>query len=372
MRILCFLADLGGGGAQRTLLNLASAMPADAAIVELAIGNAQGPARNWFDTRLRYHDLGGRRLAAIMPSLARLIRVRVPDAILSTMLDANVVALLAARLAGSKATVVLRETNSLRARSDIGMVRKRLARFAYRRADLVVALSEGVRRELVEDFGLDARRTITIPNPVAVADIAEKVRKARTQPVSGNPDRKKRIVAIGRLHRQKGFDILIDAIADRVPGASLTILGEGSERAALAAQIHNRGLDDRVSMPGFVEDAAPWLAAADLFVLSSRWEGFGHVIVEAMAAGLPVVATDCPYGPADIIRDGETGLLVAPDDAAALGKGIARALSDADLSARLSANAATAAQRYESSRVAREYAAAIADAARRRAASGRH
>jgi glycosyltransferase involved in cell wall biosynthesis len=363
-RVLVFLADLGGGGAQRTLLNLASAMPAGEANVELVIGDARGPARDWFDPRLPYHDLGGRRLAALLPSLARLIRSRAPDAVLSTMIDANVMTSLAAGLVRSNAAIILRETNSLRARGDVGAFRKRLARFAYRRADLVIALSEGVRRELIEDLDLDAGRTITIPNPVAVAEIAARVDETkRNQP--RNPKRMS-VVAVGRLHRQKGFDVLLDAFATHVPDAELVILGEGPERANLAAQARARGIEHRVSMPGFVDDTAPYLATADLFVLSSRWEGFGHVIVEAMAAGLPVVATDCPYGPADIVKDGETGLLVPSEDSAALGSNIHRALSDAALAARLSAAGRAAAQRYESGRVALEYAAAIKQTLRRR------
>ena len=363
-RALFFLADFGGGGAQRTLLNLASAMPSGDVSVELAVGDARGPARDWISPGLQYHDLGGRRLAALVPSLTRLIRARAPDIVLSTMMDANVTTALAARLARSKAAIVLRETNSLRARGDIGALRRKLAGLTYRRADLIVALSEGVRRELVDDLGLENERTVTIPNPVAVSEIAERVAKLRQRRTRARNG--KRIVAVGRLHRQKGFDVLIDAVADHTPDATLVILGEGPERAKLAQQARMRGLADRVSMPGFVDDTLPYLADADLFVLSSRWEGFGHVIVEAMAAGVPVVATDCPYGPADIIDNEKSGLLVAPENPASLGAAIKRLLSDDALAARLSSQGATAAQRYKSSRVVLDYAAALKEASARR------
>ena len=119
-------------------------------------------------------------------------------------------------------------------------------------------------------------------------------------------------------------------------------------------------------MPGFVSDVNSYLAHADLFVLASRWEGFGHVIVEAMAAGLPVVATNCPYGPADILRHNETGWLVPPEDAGALAAAMAHCLADRPDAKRIAAAGAKAAERYEAVRVAGEYAATIRDTIARR------
>ncbi len=359
-RLLIWLSDFGGGGAQRTMLNLAAALPDQGLAVELVVGRAEGPAKSWADPKLAYAELGGRRLAAIVPSLSGVIRSHAPDAVLSTMVDANVAAFFANRLAGNRAALVLRETNSHRARADIGFVRRRLARLAYRGADQIVALSRGVGSELVADMALDPARTVTIPNPVEVAVLARKAQAARQPPPPGCFNSGSRhVVAIGRLHRQKGFDILIDALARQDHDVRLIIIGEGPDRAALEAQVRQLGLSDRVHMPGFIDNPAPYLAHADLFVLSSRWEGFGHVIVEAMASGLPVVAADCPYGPADILRHGETGWLVPPEDAGALAAAIRLLLNDRDRAQSLAAAGAIAAERYQTSRVAGEYAAAI-------------
>jgi glycosyltransferase involved in cell wall biosynthesis len=371
-RALFFLADLRGGGAQRTMLNLAAAMPPGRLAVEIALSDEAGAARGWLDPRLRVHALGTRRIAAAIPRLARRIRATRPHVVLSTMVDANIAAAIALRLSGVCAALALRETNSHRARADICGARRRLARWAYRRADLVVALAEGVRRELVEDMRLDPARTRAIPNPVNVAAIAAAAEAARRAP----PPWHERwsgptVVAIGRLHRQKGFDLLLAAFARHAPAeARLVILGEGDERAALEAQARALGLDGRLWLPGFAAAPERYLAHAAVFALSSRWEGFGHVIVEAMAAGAPVLATRCPYGPAEIIADHETGLLVPPEDADAFGAGLAAALADPARRQRLAQAARAAAARYESARVAEDYADALAAAAARRRALG--
>lgn len=367
LRVLLWLSDFGGGGAQRTMLNLASALPAHGVAVELVTGASEGPATAWLDGALQRRSLNSTSLTAAFPSLVRTIGSLVPDAVLSTMLDANVAAYLAVRLARVDTAVILRETNSHRARADIGPLRRTLARMAYRRADGVIALSEGVRRELIVDMNLAPSHVKTIPNPVKLSEIAQLTAGARVLPIpEGFRDDARNVLAIGRLHRQKGYDLLIDAMAAQTGGARLVILGEGPDRAALQAQAGRLGLADRVHMPGFVQDAGPYLAHADLFVLSSRWEGFGHVIVEAMAAGLPVIATDCPYGPADIVRHDETGLLVPADDAAALASAIGELLADRRRAIGLARAAIVAARRFQIDRVAGEYAAAIGEVVRRR------
>jgi glycosyltransferase involved in cell wall biosynthesis len=271
---------------------------------------------------------------------------------LSSVLDANIVAVAARALAGPpRPKLVVRETNSHRARGDVGLLRRRLARLAYPRADAVVALSEGVRQELIEDYALPAKRVVTIHNPVAFEALAAEAKNASAPPVAKDGVW---IMGVGRLIRQKGFDRLIRAVAElKRPEVRLVLVGEGPDRAALAAQAREQGV--ALIMPGFVREPVHWLGAADLFVLSSRWEGFGHVIVEAMAAGAPVVAFDCPHGPRDIVRDRETGLLVADGDETALTKAMAELLDDRGLARRLSETAAKDAARFSSARIAGQY-----------------
>ena len=165
------------------------------------------------------------------------------------------------------------------------------------------------------------------------------------------------LIGIGRLTRQKGFDLLLEALA--VTGNAetrLILLGDGLERAALENQARHLGLVGRVLMPGFVDDPTAWLAHADIFVLSSRWEGFGHVIVEAMAAGTVVVAADCPYGPVDIIRPDETGVLIDPDDPRRIATAVDALLADPGRAKALARKAKTDCRRFAVGVIAARYA----------------
>lgn len=351
MRILCFLPDFGGGGAQRTLINLSAAFRQAGHDVILAAAQPDGPARGWVDPQVRTMSVGRGQLRHALLPLIRLMRTERPDVVLSTGLDANLIAVAARALAGRpRPKLVVRETNSHRARGDVGMVRQRLTGFAYQRADAVVALSEGVRQELIEDYGLSTSSVVTIHNPVEFDALVAAAKDASPQLSKRGPW----IMGVGRLIRQKGFDRLVRAVADlKRPDVTLILVGEGPDRDALAAQARDLGVV--LEMPGFVRQPMHWLAHADLFVLSSRWEGFGHVIVEAMAAGAPVIAFDCPHGPRDIIEDRVNGLLIPDGDEPALTAAMARLLDDRDLGVRLSANAMKDAARFSSSRITDQY-----------------
>lgn len=336
MKLLCFLADLDGGGAERSMLNLCRGFLDKGLQPVLAFGRGDGPARRWADPRLRLINLGAPRARQALLPLRRLLTKERPELVFATKLDANLIAAIAvSSLGASRPRLVLRETNSHEARGDLSALRRAATARAYRFADRIVALSNGVGTELEEAYSLPAGKVVRISNPVNVDDIAAAAAVARTLPPPiVKPG--KLIVAIGRLTKQKGFDFLLPAFAQVASrNDRLAILGEGEDRGKLEAQVKALGIAERIVMPGFVKEPERWLAHADMFVLSSRWEGFGHVIVEAMASGVPVIATDCPFGPRDIIENEVTGLLVPPFDAKALAGAMSRMLSDADFSARL-------------------------------------
>lgn len=360
-RLLCLLPDLDGGGAQRTMVNLVNALPAQGFDVRLAVARTGGPAAAWLREPERLVDLGCRRTLAAPLPLRRLVRQWRPDALFSTMVDANLVASLATLEMAGRPALVLRETNSHRARGDLSWLRRRVIGWAYRRAEAVVALSSGVERELAADYGLDRSRLVTLPNPVEVAAIGTRVEASSPFAVSNRPV----VLGVGRLTRQKGFDLLVEAVARMpAPRPRVVLLGDGDDRGALAAQAARLGVN--LDLPGFVADPAPWMAACDLFVLSSRWEGFGHVIVEAMACGAPVVAFDCPHGPADIIRDGETGMLIDNGDLDGLARSIGALLADPSRRHSLATAGRAAAQDFQTETVAARYAEVIRSALSRR------
>jgi glycosyltransferase involved in cell wall biosynthesis len=286
------------------------------------------------------------------------------------MPDANVAASLAVAGLRSRPGLILRETNSHRHRGDLGWLRRKLIGWAYGRADAVVALSEGVREELVEDCALNPERTVTIHNPVDVAGIATATQAVKDS-IQEVPVNSPLIVGCGRLHRQKGFDLLIEAFADLDDArARLVILGEGPAREALEDLTRSRGVVGRVLMPGFESHPEKWLAQATLFVLPSRWEGFGHVLVEALAAGVPVVSAWAPHGPADILNDDETGLMVPTGNAAALGAAIDRLLIDKGLRRRMVEAGRKTAERFSLPVIAGRYADLIEEIAAKNMAGG--
>jgi glycosyltransferase involved in cell wall biosynthesis len=205
----------------------------------------------------------------------------------------------------------------------------RLVRRLYPRVRGAIAVSEGVKDNLVRAFGVPAGRVRVVPNGLEIARVQAQAAEEPTLAIDWTVPT---VVAVGRMIRQKGFAHLLDAFA-RVSArpCQLVIIGEGPERAALSRQARALGIQDRVVMTGFQANPFAYLARSTVFVLSSLWEGFPFVILEAMACGVPVVSTDCPSGPAEIIAEGKSGLLLPPADPIALAGAIDRVLANKTL-----------------------------------------
>ena len=359
MRIALVISALSAGGAERVIVTLANSWAARGWRVTLITFEPAGTTPYYaVDPRVALRQLGiasaGSPLwRAIRQNLRRIRALRQtlcaadPDLAIAFLAKINVLTVLASR--GLGFPVVVSERNNperQRFRGIWSWLRQRLYGTAY----CVVTPSRGV---LASFSGAVRERGRVIPNPVDLA------RPARAQRGSG------RLVAVGRLVHQKGFDLLLQAfarIAPEHPDWTLTIWGEGEERATLEALRTELGLARRVRLPGVTERPGQWVGAADVFVLSSRYESFGNVITEAMAAGLPVVAFDCPWGPGDILRDGEDGLLVPPEDVDALAAAVRRLILDADLRARLGAAAALNVRRFAREAILAQWDALVAEA----------
>jgi glycosyltransferase involved in cell wall biosynthesis len=250
------------------------------------------------------------------------------------MVQANVAALLARRLAGGRSKLVVAEHNTMSRASSQSVSRKEgtmplFARLLYPYADGVITVSKGVADDLVRMTGIDSEKVKVIYNPVVREDMFARAREAVAHPWvqdSSVP----LIVAVGRLNRQKDFMTLIRAFAElhRHKSARLLILGEGEERSALESLVKELGLESCVSLPGFVSNPYAYLARARLFVLSSQWEGLPTVLIEAISLGVPVVSTDCESGPREILDHGKYGHLVAVGDSAALAMQMRAALDE--------------------------------------------
>ncbi len=320
--IMCVITAMGCGGAERVLAWLASGLARRGHRVALRILHEPGTfyeihenvdVRCFTDDHLRPVSWPPRFLRR-RAWLRRQMASPRPDVVLSFIDVANVVTLTAA--SGLGLPVVVGE-RAYPPRNATPVPYKILRRWLYRRAALVVVQTPEAATWARGVVAADRVRVLAnaVPRP--------EPRVART-PLPALPAGP-RIVAMGRLAPEKGFDLLVAAfalVAERHPGWSLVILGEGPLRSNLEQQVHNLGIADRVVIPGVVEAPERVLAASDLFVLSSRHEGFPNALCEAMACGLPVVSFDCPVGPRNIVRDAVDGLLVPDGDVATLASAV--------------------------------------------------
>jgi len=272
-----------------------------------------------------------------LSSLAAYLERERPAALITAETYHNIVAIWARALAGSPTRLVVSERNPLSARLELPERKRRwrwrylpplIARL-YPRADAVVAISRGVGDDLAARAGLPPHAVTTIYNPVVGPGLHFAARAPLDHPWFA-PGAPPVVLGAGRLSAQKDFATLIRAF-DRIRRerqAHLIILGEGRERPALERLVRELGLSDVVLLPGYVDNPAAYMARAGVFVLSSTYEGFGNVIAEALVCGCPVVSTDCPCGPAEILDGGRHGALVPVGDHEALADTILRTLDD--------------------------------------------
>jgi glycosyltransferase involved in cell wall biosynthesis len=332
-RIAIFMPSLSGGGAERAMLNLAHGLAEGGCAVDLVLAQAKGTYLSEVNDSVRIVDLAASRVLTSLPALARYLRNERPVALLSALDYANVVALWARRLAGIPGRVVVNEQNTIShsarnsARRRQRMVPHLVKRF-YPWADYVIGNSQGVADDLSRVTGLPRGRIKILYNPVVTPELREKVRASPNHPwfEAGQPPV---ILAVGRLTKQKDFPTLIRAFAQahQTRPTRLLILGEGPDRPALQALVNQLGLEDVVAMPGFVENPYAYMSRASLYVLSSRWEGLPTVLIEALYCGPPIIATDCPSGPREILGDGQHGLLVPVGEVTVLTQAIEAGLA---------------------------------------------
>lgn len=330
-RVAIFLPGLYEGGAERVMLNLAKEISARGYAVDLVLARAEGAYMDQVPGSVRLIDLKASRVITSTPTLIRYLRRERPAALLSSMF-ANLIALWARRLCGLPHRLVITEHNTL---ASVILNKKdwrwqlypRLAGWFYPWADVIVAVSAGVANDLTRAAGLSRKLIQVVYNPVITPDLQKKAAARLEHPWFGE-GRPPVILGIGRLTDQKAFDLLIHTFAQvrNNRPARLLILGEGEERPVLESLISRLGLEQDVRLMGFVQNPYPYLAQADLFVLPSRWEGLPTVLVEALYVGVPIVATDCPGGSREILKDGQYGKLVPVDSPILLTQAIEEAL----------------------------------------------
>ena len=326
-----FLPSLEGGGAERVMLNLAAEFAERGVRTDLVLASAQGPYLRLVPPSLRIVDLQATRLLRSLRPLAAYLKRERPRALVAALDHANLIAMAAARFAGRDVHTVIslhcaytRQIEAAGIRTTaVTWLMGRLHRWAH----AIVAVSEGVAEDAVGSIGIPRDRIEVIYNPVITPALVPSSIEPAAHPWfsdGGAPV----VLGVGRLVPQKNFQLLIEAFA-RVRAqrpVRLVILGEGPERPALEALIARHGVQDVVALPGFVQNPYACIARAAVFVLSSDFEGLPTVLIESLALGTPVVATDCETGPREILRGGLHGELVPVGDAQGLAAAMNRAL----------------------------------------------
>jgi glycosyltransferase involved in cell wall biosynthesis len=332
-RIALFFPSLGAGGVQRFMLTLGAGLLARGFGVDFVLVNAAGPFLSQVPPDIRLVDLKSAGAAAALPALMRYLKADRPAAMIAAQTHVNVIAVLARRLAGAPTRLVVSERSHLSsAAANSSLWGDRLSplltRLFYRGADAVVAVSHNTADDLARRSRLARRQIKVVYNPCDVAAIAARASEpvehawfyAGEAPV---------FLAVGRLEKPKDYPTLLHAFAmlRAKMKARLVILGEGSLRPGLARLAHELGITSDVSLPGYSANPYAYMARAAVYVLSSAWEGFPNVLVEALACQAQVVATDCPGGPFEILDGGRYGRLAPVGNAHALAAAMSEALA---------------------------------------------
>ena len=366
-RVVLIINNMGGGGAERVMATLANHLRGilnwDVTILTLE----EGPVRYELLPGIEVRSLHGMRLSRGLASilgvpflaaeLAWFLRRQPVDSVMSFLVRSNLVLVLT-RWLGNRRRIIISERCATDALYPGRTLKSRmmcwLVSSFYPVADRIVAISNGVKDALVR-LHVPGDRVRVIYNPQNLEQIVSAVGANPVKRRVGGPFT---IVTAGRLTEQKDYPTLFDAfkqLCDEGLDARLVIFGEGPDESALHALAQRMNIHSRIDWRGWVASPHPLMAECDVFVMTSRWEGFGNVIVEAMACGLPVVSTDCESGPREILADGEYGILVPVGDSKAVATAIRRFAADPDMRATLRARGLARAREFDVLRIANQY-----------------
>lgn len=325
-KIIFFLPTLGGGGAERTVIQLANNLVQQGRSVDVVvcdITGVKGTLLPEVDPQIQLIDLSCGRVANAIFPLKKRLQAADYDVLVATQTHTNIIAALAKRLAKSQARLILREVSTpsknMKLQGAVKWLLKTLVNMTYPSASQVVCVSQGVMEDFREYYAYNKNNLVTIYNPVIDDTYVEKL-QVPIEHRFFQPENKV-ILAVGRLTEAKNFGFLIrsfKALHDQHPETRLIILGEGELRGELEQLVRDLSLSDVVDLPGFDPNPYAYFKYAELFVLSSNWEGLPGVLIQALASKIKVVSTNCPSGPMEILANAKFGLLVECNDQAGM------------------------------------------------------
>lgn len=362
IKALWVIPSLAGGGAEKAVMTILNHLDRSEIRPFLCLFKKEGPflAELASDVEIFEVNADGRINPLLVWRLSRIIHRLRPDVTIGVLRACSILTTLAHQLAGRPGKIYLNEQNT----PSIEMAQfgnAAIKAIGYRpflnMADGVLALSSGIKQDLVSHYSVAASRICVIPNPVDLENAARHAGVAPPHPWLADPTCCT-LVSVGRLHPQKGHDILLRAFAQLAQirnNLRLLIVGTGPEAASLKSLAERLGIEGAVEFVGFQSNPYAFISHADLFVLASRYEGFGIVLAEALAVGTAAVATNCPSGPADILQNGTAGALCPPENPEALAKAIAELLDDPERRDALIAAGRKHVKQYGAAAVAAQY-----------------
>lgn len=326
-----FAAD--SGGAQLSMINVACELSRLGKEIDLVMPELKGSYLKQLPPQIKTFDLKTRNPYKLISRLVSYLKESQPAVLISSQQQTNIAALMARWLINFPLPLIIHQNNQLStlARFDTRLLVRILplfAKFLYPLADEIVAVSEGVAKDLAQITGLPLEQIRVIYNPIITPQVFDLAEQNPSHPWFIEPQ-KPIILSAGRLTRQKNYAVLIKAFAEvrKNLDCRLMIIGEGEDRLELEKLITKLKIEDVVSLPGYTDNPYSYIKRASLFVISSDWEGLPFVLVEAMAFGTPVISTDCPSGPSEILANGKYGSLVSVGDSSALSASIQKTLS---------------------------------------------
>lgn len=353
-KIIFVLPSLKGGGAERVAVNVINNLDKKKYEIVLVLFKKEGPYIDCITDSIRIIDLKKRNkydLLVYPIKLCQIFKHENADLVVSFLDFVNIITVISSFFVGKNLNLIISERNqpSFESQfSNFSKFRKLLIKLCYPFADKIVTVSDGVANALEEQFFIKKDKLTTIYNPVEITNIRKKSLFEATHDFF---DAKYfTIISVGRLEEQKNYELLINAfykVQKKIDKSKLLILGKGCLENKLKKQVERLGLNNHVDFVGFQDNPYAWIKKSNLFVLSSNFEGFPNVILEAMACGIPIISTDCPSGPNELITDNVDGILVPVGDADKLAAAIMRLHTDHDLLLKLTVNGEIKAEEYD-------------------------
>ena len=357
------ISAMGGGGAEKVLSLILNYLDREKFSPRLILFKKEGEYLGSIPSDVEITNLNKKSKWDFLKLLFRLrqiIKKENPDIIISFMHYTNIITVLSNLALKNRPKVIISERNYHRmylpcARAKV--LRRALLYFTYRRAFKIIAISEGIKKAIVEDIKVDESEVKVIHNPIDIKKILTLKEENVSHKFFRNDKKLPVLISVGRLEKEKNFPLLIRAFAivrENRP-AYLIVVGQGKLRNDLNALVRQLGLEGCVDFVGFQKNPFTWMEKADLFVLPSMWEGFGNVIIEAMACGTPVISTNCPVGPGEIIENWKNGALVKTNDAFEMSKAISELLGNEALRNKIREGAFRNIDRFDIKKIISQY-----------------